>query len=78
MAMAKPWAELSKMHDEVGLFVEGLAQARQGTEWFHINSDGTPAYTQRYDLVGPFSGGLARARKDGVWFNIRPDGTRVE
>jgi hypothetical protein len=66
---------LFMMRDNVYYFSEGLAHVKKDGEGFHIRSDGSPAYEERYNSVGPFSEGLAWAvGKDGKAFHIRPDG----
>ena len=76
--MNKTREELLIMYDFVGDFFEGLALVQKDGKWFHICSDGTPAYEQRYDFVRSFSEGLAWVKKDDKWFRIRPDGTAVD
>jgi len=61
-------------YDFVSEFSEGLACASQSGKWFHIWSNGKPAYKGRYEKVIPFSQGLARVYKNKRWYYIRTDG----
>lgn len=69
-------------YDFIGLFREGMAQTRDGDEWFHINQKKKPTYKKRFDWVGPFiklegcEPGLlfAPARDGDEYFQIDPKG----
>jgi hypothetical protein len=61
-------------YDYVGKFSKGLAPVQKRGKWFHVRSNGRPAYKEKYDDVGLFSEGLAVVRKDKKFFHIRPDG----
>jgi hypothetical protein len=69
--------ELLGYYDAVGDFRGGRARARKGSEWFHINEEGMPAYHERYDYVGSFREGTAYVKKGDRWSRISQDGTRV-
>jgi len=61
-------------YEEIGEFSEGLAAVYDGDYFYHIHTNGRPAYSQRYSQVGHFSEGLARAQK-GLWlFHIQHNG----
>lgn len=67
-----------KRYDEVLSFHEpGLAPASLDGKWFHITSDGTPAYTSTFDRTWGFYDGLAAASLNGRYFHVHPDGTRA-
>lgn len=62
-------------YDLVDLFYEGLARVKKGKDYFHVRSDGLPAYKKRYSSVGSFYQGLAWVCNDGKYFHIRHNGT---
>ena len=64
--------------DEVYEFMEpGLAAVfRDGVGW-HIHSDGTPAYDQRFKRVFGFYENLAAVNASDSWFHIHPDGSEA-
>ncbi len=62
--------------DEVMSFHEpGLAPAKKGSEWYHINQAGKMAYKFLFDRVWGFYYGRAAVNKNGKAFHIIPDGT---
>ena len=64
--------------DEVYEFMEpGLAAVfRDGVSW-HIHSDGTPAYDQRFTRVFGFYENLAAVNVSASWFHIHSDGSEA-
>jgi hypothetical protein len=64
-------------YDYIGHFYGYFAVACKNGKYFHITSDGEPAYEQRYDFVGPFISGVAVACKNGRCFHIYPNGEPI-
>ncbi len=64
-------------YDKVREFCEGLAAVSKDGKHFHVCTDGTPAYKERYDCVGDFYDGTAMAIKNDDVFRIRHNGDRV-
>jgi len=57
---------------------EGLIVVCKDGKWFHVYSDGMPAYEERYDHVGHFVRGTSAVINGREMFLIRPDGTRAD
>ena len=47
---------------DLDVFHKGFARARDARGWFHIRTDGTPAYDARFAEIEPFYNGQAHAR----------------
>lgn len=55
---------------------EGLRRVCEDKKfWFHILSDGNPAYARRFKWAADFSNGLAAVEDGNGCYHIRPDGT---
>jgi hypothetical protein len=61
---------------EVGCFVNGLARAKQESNWGFINTKGQFEIPGIYDLVSDFSEGLAQVDLDGKPFYIDRQGNK--
>jgi ubiquinone/menaquinone biosynthesis C-methylase UbiE len=53
----------------------GLAPVTKGALAWHIYSDGSPAYDQRFQNTFGFYGGLAAVKSDDGWHHIHQSGT---
>jgi hypothetical protein len=66
MKQDNSWRKLKAAYDTEG-------------NWFHVKSDGSPAYSQRYKWVGNFDEDLAWVQDfDGNRFKINKKGERVK
>jgi len=67
-------------YDEVDpYFFRGFIRVKKGSQWFHVDFNGKPAYNLKFDHISPFDEkGMARARKDRDWFFIRLKGALLE
>lgn len=64
--------------DDLDVFHKGVARARDGDGWFHVDRSGRPAYSQRYAMVEPFYNGQARVeRGDGTRLIIVAEGSAI-
>jgi hypothetical protein len=62
----------------VGVFYEGKAVFEEDGEWYHISSDGKPAYPQRYKMTEYYQNGFAWVQKhDGTWVKINKKGQEI-
>ena len=68
-AYAARFDEVLKFH------APGLAPVRCGDEAWHINVDGTTAYTRRFVRTFGFYEGLAAVTATDGWHHVHPDGT---
>lgn len=60
------------------VFHKGFARARDTRGWFHLRSDGTPAYAKRFAEIEPFYNGQAYARTlADEWVLVAESGTVI-
>ncbi len=67
-------ASWRSQYEYISEFSEGRAVVMKDGEWFHVYSDGNPAYDERYNHVGTFSQGRAWVKKNIAWYHILLDG----
>ena len=63
-----------KKFDFEGRESEGVRAVELAGEWFHVDGNDQPIYSERFDNVGPMCMGRASARKDGKEWHIRREG----